>query len=216
MNKLLTIVILCFVIGCKSENCPQGINKLPMYGKQKKCKEQIKYDNEFLTECDKNFGNRTVASKYYVERAWDYFYKNQLDTAMMRFNQAWLLDSLNADVFWGFGNILGMQSDFKGSIVYFERAIQLNPNNPKVWQSISTSYGQLFFQTKDKELLNKTIDCLKKSLKFDPKNAQVLGQLTGAYSYFMQKDSAIKYLRMTDKIDPKMINPEVRKILTDK
>lgn len=24
----------------------------------------------------------------------------------MRFNQAWLLDSLNADVYWGFGNLV--------------------------------------------------------------------------------------------------------------
>jgi tetratricopeptide (TPR) repeat protein len=216
MKNILTILILCFVIGCKSEDCPQGINKLPMYGNQKKCEEQIKYDNDFLAECGKTFENRKIASKYHVERAWDYFYKNQLDTAMMRFNQAWLLDSLNADVYWGFGNILGIQSDFKSSIMFFEKSIQLNPDNSKVWQSISTSYGQQFFQTKDIGLLNKTIECLKKSLELDPKNTQVLGQLTGAYSYFMQKDSALRYLRMTDEIDPNMINPEVREILKDK
>ncbi|MGQ8336487.1 tetratricopeptide repeat protein [Sunxiuqinia sp. A32] len=135
---------------------------------------------------------------------------------MLRFNQAWLLDSLNAGVYWGFGNILGMQSDFEGSIKYLRKSIEIEPDNSKVWQSISTSYAQLYLKTKDEELLHKTVDCLKKSLELEPKNAQILGKLTGAYSYFAQKDSALRYLEMTDEIDPKMVNPEIRRILTNK
>jgi len=98
-------------------------------------------------------------------------------------------------------------------LVYLEKSIKLNPNNSKVWECASTSLGQLFFQTKDKKLLDKSIDYLKQSLSPDPMNARALGQLTVAYSYFIQKDSACKYLELTDKIDSKMINPEVRKIL---
>ena len=81
-----------------------------------------------------------------------------------------------------------------------------------MWESAATSYGQLFFESKDINLLNTSIEYLKTSIKLDPSNAR--GQLTASYSYFMQKDSAKKYLRITDKLDPSAVNPEVRKILS--
>lgn len=212
--KLLSIfIIIVLFSSCITENCPEGINKLPMYGNKTKCKSQIQIDEDFIKECDDLFNNRKAASKFHIDWAWGYFYKNHLDTAIMRFNQAWLLDSLNPDVYWGYGNILGMQKDYKSSINYFEKSIKLNPNNPKVLESSSTSYLHLFFQTKDEKLLNKSIENLKKSLHLDSDNARALGQLTAAYSYFYQKDSALKYLELTDAIEPGMINPEVRKIL---
>jgi tetratricopeptide (TPR) repeat protein len=216
MRRTFILFSLLLQIACHSQNCPDGINKLPMFGKVQKCKGQIEADNIFLKEEDKMFSNRHEAANYIVSRAWDYFYQNLLDSAMMRFNQAWLLDSLNSEIYWGYGNILGKQQKFNESMVYFEKSLKINPNNSKVWQCASTSLGQLFFQTKDQKLLNKTIDYLKKSISLDPKNANALGQLTASYCYFIQKDSALKYLKETDMIDPSMINPEVRKILDNK
>jgi tetratricopeptide (TPR) repeat protein len=213
----MKLLLLTFVLlGCTPDDCPEGINKLPLYGRQKKCKEQIQSDNEFLKEADKNFENRQVAAKYYIDRAWNYFYENKLDTSIMRFNQAWLLDSLNSDIFWGFGNILGRQKKYKESTEFFEISIKMNPNNETVYECAATSYGNLFYQTKDKKALDKSIECLKKALFLDSKNARVLGQLAASYSYFVKKDSALKYLKLTDEIDPKMINPDVRKMLTNK
>lgn len=186
-----------------------------MYGNAAKCQDQLDSDAQFLLECNKQHDNRTLASKQYVDWAWNYFYKNEFDSAIMRFNQAWLLDSLNADVYWGFGNIEGMRGNFDSSLKYLESSLKLNPNNAKVWESASSSYGQQFYSTKDKVLLNKSIDYLKKSVELDPTSARTYGQLAAAYSYFYQKDSARKYLDITDKIDPSAINPEVRKLLTE-
>ncbi len=199
-----------------NQNCPEKINLLPMYGKVPKCVAQIESDKIFLADCDKQFNSRKEAAKYHIDRAWNYFYKGQLDTSIMRFNQAWLLDSLNADVYWGFGNILGLKKQFKESIFYFQKSIKLNPLNPNVYECISTSYGQLFFETKKIDFLNLTFDNLNKAIQLNPNNAELYGQLTGAYSYFNQKDSALKYLKIADKLDPNSINPEVRKILMSK
>lgn len=151
-----------------------------------------------------------------VMRGWQYFYSKNLDTSVMRFNQAWLLDSLNAEIYWGLGDVLGSQGKFQESLPFFEKAIKLNPANPKALADEANSYGNIFFQTKDIKYLNGVIDCLKKAIRLSPGNAQYYGQLTGAYSYFMQKDSARKYLAITDKLDPKAINPEVRTILNGK
>ena len=216
MKKILFLLILC-QLSCKSqEDCPEGINLLPMYGEVKKCEQQIKLDNDFILESEKQFKNRKKGAEYYVSKAWEYFYKNDNDTAMKRFNQAWLLDNTNSEVYWGFGNIMGKKNDFEKSVKYLQKSIQMEPNNAKVYESISTSYGQIFFKTKDIKYLNLTIENLKKSIKIEPQNGRAYGQLASAYSYFMQKDSLIKYIKKTDEIDPKFINPEIREIARKK
>ena len=214
ITALFSTILL---LNCSSkQDCIEGINLLPMYGKEKKCDEQIKIDNQFLTDCDKLFKNRKDAAKVYIEKAWGYFYNNDTETSMKRFNQAWLLDKNNAEIYWGLGNLMGMKHELKQSISLFEKSIRLNPNNSKVYECISTSYGQLFFETKKLEYLNLTIKNLKKAVKLDPKNAKNYGSLASAYAYYMQKDSLKKYIEITDKLDPKMINPEVRKIALQK
>jgi tetratricopeptide (TPR) repeat protein len=216
MKIYLTLAaIICFLsYGCaQSPNCVDGINKLPMFGGVKKCKEQIEFDNQFLADCDRTGKSRKDVAKHMIMRGWEYLYAKKFDTSMMRFNQAWLLDSLNANEYWGFANLLGIQGKFKESIPFFERSLKINPGNAKAWNDESTSYGNIFMQTKDKKYLDSCIFCLKKAANLDPKNPQLYSQLTSAYSYFMQKDSARKYLKITEQLDPKAINPEVKKLL---
>lgn len=186
-----------------------------MFGGQTKCKEQLNEDKKFISECEAQFKDRKIAAKYHIDKGWEYFYRSDYETSMKRFNQAWLLDSLNADVYWGFGDLLGTKHQFRESLLLFEKSTKLNPQNPKVYESIAISYGQLFFETKDVVLLNKAIDNLKTAIQLNPKSASALGQLTNAYSYFSQKDSARKYLALTDKLDPKAVNPAVRKMLRE-
>jgi tetratricopeptide (TPR) repeat protein len=217
MTLSLFIIVLLCICGCaQSQSCVDGINKLPMYGDVKKCPEQIESDKIFLSEASKNFKDKKDAAKYYISRAWDYFYQQKLDTAMMRFNQAWLLDSLNADIYWGYGNLLGMQKKFKESLPFFEKSIKLNPNNAKALLSASISYGNIFYETKDVSYLNTSIKLLKNAAVIEPSNAQIPAQLAASYTYFTQRDSALKYMKIAEKLDPKAINPEVKKILTNK
>jgi tetratricopeptide (TPR) repeat protein len=211
------IIYLSFLLtSCEwTYQCTPDLNQLPEYGRQKKCEQEIAIDNEFILTCDTKFKDRKTAAKYYIKRAWDYFEEGKMDTAMFRFNQAWMLDSTNADIYWGFGNLLGTKKQFKESILFFNKSIKLNPNNATVWECVGKSYGQLFFLSKKVDQLDTCIDYLKHSLQLDPTNARVYGQLTASYSYFMQKDSALKYLAITDKLDSSAVNPEVRAILTN-
>lgn len=212
---IIALPLIMFFLGCSGQNCPEGLNLKPMFDSVQKCKQQIDYDNDFLHYCDKQFNNRNEACEYHIQRGWDYFYANILDTSMMRFNQAWLLDSTNAKIYWGFGNLLGKQKKFKESLVFFDKSIKLNPNNAKVYQCAATSVGNLFVQSNDVKQLNIAIAYLMKSIRIDStkENATAFGQLAASYSYFMQKDSARKYLELTDKLDPSAVNPEVRQLL---
>ena len=219
MKQIHTLIIVFFLSCSSSQDCPENINILPMYGVNsgvKKCKEQLQIDKDFIEECDKYFKSRNEAITRHLKDAWAYFYKKDYDNSMKRFNQAWLLDSTNADVYWGFGNILGMQLKFEESLIYFNKSIKLNSKNAKIWLSLGTSYAQIFVKTNDTKWLNKAIDSFKKSTNLDNKNVEAYSQLTASYTYFMEKDSALKYLKITDKLDPNAINPEVRKFLMKK
>ena len=203
-----------FLIGCSTDNqCPQNINILPMYGNIKKCNAQLKIDQDFLNECDSMFSSRKKASVHHVDLGWGYFYRNQFDNAIKRFNQAWLLDSTNADVYWGFGNIMGMKGDYNGSLPFFEKSIKLNPKNEKVYISLATSYGNLFYETKDTAFLNMGINYLHKSMEVNPNNPEAYAKLTSCYSYYMQTDSVKKYLKLTDSLYPEAITPNIKSII---
>jgi len=215
--KRILFLFLIVQFSCQSQqDCPEGINLLPMYGEVQKCEKQIEWDNEFLEASVKQFKDRNKASEYYVGKGWEYFYSDENDLSMKRFNQAWLLDNKNPQIYWGFGNLLGKQGEFEKSIRYFLKSIEIEPKNAKVYESLATSYGQIFYKTKDVKYLNLSIESLKKAVKIEPKNGRAFGQLAGAYSYLVQKDSLVKYIKITDEIDSKFVNPEVRKIAKQK
>jgi len=216
MKKILFLIIIC-QISCKGqENCPEGINLLPKYGEVQKCKQQIDSDIEFILDSQKKFGNNKKASEYYVSKGWEYFYDNDDETSMKRFNQAWLLDDSNSQIYWGFGNLLGKSNKFEESIKYLKKSIEIDPNKSEVYESIAVSYGQLFYKTKDEKFLNLRIENLKKAMKIEPKNGRVLGELANSYAYVKQKDSLIKYVSKADEVDSKFVNPEVRKLAKKK
>jgi len=213
MKPILFLFISLFLHSCSNTDCPEGIDILPKYGAVEKCAEQLRIDAQFLQECDQIYPSRAAAAVHHIDLAWDLYDANQTDEAMKRFNQAWLLDKSNADIYWGYGNLTGQGGHFEESLAFFDESIQLNAHNAKVWESKALSYGQLFFKTKELETLEKAISCSKKSLTIDPKNPRVYAQLAGTYSYFIQKDSLAKYIQLTDEIDATLINPELRKQL---
>lgn len=214
MKRLLILLPTIFILSCTSaQDCPEGINLLPMYGNAKKCPAQIQSDNEFIKSVMAQRGSRKEAAKLQAEKAWQYFNQKQTDIAMKRFNQAWLLDSLNADVYWGFANLVGMQGKYEESIKLFRRSLALNPVNAKVWQNASVSFGQAFIRFQDVKLLDSSVKYLKNAAKLAPNDATVFAQLTAAYTHYTLQDSARKYLKITDAIDKKAIPPAVRALL---
>lgn len=186
-----------------------------MYGKQHKCAEQLAADQEFIALSDKQYATRRIASEHYTQVGWGLFYDKQLDSAIKRFNQAWLLDSTNAEPYWGFASTLGMKQQFKSSISLFKRYLTMNPRQAKAWEGLGMSYGQVFFQTKKPAFLDSSITATKQCVRIDPAYGRGYAQLAAGYAYYTQKDSARKYLAIADKLNPKLINPEARQMIAN-
>lgn len=213
---LLFLVLFLFSAYAQAQECPKDINKLPMYGGFKKCKEQIEYDREFIAAADKQYSHREDAAKHMIQRGWEYLSAQKLDTSMIRFNQAWLLDSTNYQIYWGFADLLGLQEKFRESLPFFAKAIKLNPQVIRLLQDASVGYGKTYLSTKKQTYLDTAIVMLKKAVVIEPKNAGLYAQIAAAYAYSTKQDSTRKYVNLTHKLDPGAVPPHLKNIVNHK
>ena len=112
----------------------------PMYGGIVRTPEEQAIDAEFLKRAVQEFGSRAKASEAQMQFGWQYFDQGDWRTAMKRFNQAWLLQPDNADVFWGFGSVALDKRDADQAIAMFEKSISLNPLHAPVVCSLGSAH----------------------------------------------------------------------------
>ena len=112
---LMFLAVLFAVAGCAHAQGPTSQpavdNTLPRYGDPGR--------ETIWSRASPEERNRLPElSKDAAKRGWDYVGRGDLDTAMRRFNQAWLLYPQNADALWGM------------AIVQYQRAQQAAPDQP--------------------------------------------------------------------------------------
>ena len=184
---------------------PIGINihLLPLYGEFEKTTAQKVTDEAFLKVCDLNFPNRAKASAFFAERAWDYLAEGQKDTAIYRFNLAYLLDNENADAFWGLGVISYQNEQYEKAISLMKRGLEMDDNdNVTLVVDLATVYIKLFTVEANKEDLYRAFDLLEKVLKKQPECANAFMQLSLARLLNGQTDEAWENFHKGYNIDP--------------
>jgi tetratricopeptide (TPR) repeat protein len=124
----LLITVAVHTTACAVE---RPMNELPMYGGQ----------HNPTVETNK------ADSKSAAELGWKYYYSGDLDTAMKRFNQAWMFDRGNADALWGFGSIMGQRArnedtekNLRESIKYLGLANARRPKNARIMVDLAFSH----------------------------------------------------------------------------
>lgn len=185
-------------------------NLLPMYGKMAKTQEQLNADLKFLEYSDQNFASRQEASQFFATRAWEYLGEGQPDTAMYRFNLAWLLDDTNSSALWGFGAISAQRGNLQEASSYLSQALTLDPNNSTLMvdlASIKQGLYELEAGTKKKDLkrkqqyLTEATQLLQKAVEADPANGYAHYRLS--YNNFLLEDydKAWEHLHKSREID---------------
>lgn len=103
------------------------INLIPMYGypNVEKTVGQKKADEEFIKTIVANSGSRAKGAKEFAAWGWVERRKGNIDNAMRRFNQSWLLDPNYYQPYWGFGVISLVKKSPAKAAVYFEKALNL-------------------------------------------------------------------------------------------
>jgi tetratricopeptide (TPR) repeat protein len=175
---------------------------LPKYGLTEKTAEQQERDERFIeaTMKQEQFeGNRTTASKHIIRLGFDYLYRGDFKTAMFRFNQAYLLDSLNEDIYWGYGAVYMALGSFSRAREQYEEGLSLNPKNTHLLTDYATYFLANYyeFESFDNELastnLDSAIELLLQSYQIDATNENTTYKLS--ISYWLKDDceNAWKY-----------------------
>ena len=191
----MKIVLLFFTVilaGCFATSPNQGtrIDEVAMYGGMDRSKyPDLKIgDEKFISDVTDRFGSREKASKLWVEQGFKFYSQNNLGMAMRRFNQAWLLDPKNPEVFAGFGSVLHDQGKNCESMRMMEKSLSLNP---PTFQGIYPDAARIFtlcavsdktLTTEEKSnLISNSEELYKKAEEVEPNKEYVYGSWATAY-----------------------------------
>jgi Tfp pilus assembly protein PilF len=138
----------------------EPINEVPMYGGRPKSAEMIAADNAFLETIRQRGLSRADGAKEAVRLGWSYLWqKKDPATAMKRFNQAWLLDPENGNIYHGFAVLTSVRG---GQPAEVERLFQLAIAKPDVDVLAFVDYGRFLWTQRQ---LDQSLAQLNKALK---------------------------------------------------
>lgn len=205
---LLAVIVLAataFVAGCATPPPPpsKADEFLPMYGGQdRRSIPQLKAaDDALIGSATKEYGSRASASKRFAAQGFRYYFQDDLPTAMKLFNQAWVLDSDNPNVYWGFASVLNDRQNFCEARKMMERALALGVASAEgladggrvnaVCAMVSRSLDQATKAT----YLKRSHDLYLEALKVSPDNAHVYGSWATASYWMGDYPTAWKYVK---------------------
>ncbi|MDR2853036.1 MAG: hypothetical protein LBV61_08320 [Burkholderiaceae bacterium] len=121
--KILLLTVMAWSFGPVSAQ-EQRIDDIPMYGQPAipRPENLKKADEDFINEAVAGLGTREAASKAWFAQGEEFLQKRNLDFAMRRYNQAWLLNPNNYQPYWGFGRVMLERGKFDEAIDYLERS----------------------------------------------------------------------------------------------
>lgn len=149
MNRIVLIAsaVLVMLVGCTAPSGGPRIDNLPMYGQPGITRPELwkKADADFIAKATAGFGgDRKVASKAWSEQADRFLAQQNLDFAMRRYNQAWLLDDTNYEVYWGFGRVMVESDHFEDGVRFTKQAVELCRDDvqlPAVYSDLGVAYS---------------------------------------------------------------------------
>lgn len=198
------------------EEAKTNIRLLPKYGNQPKTEGQKHADQELINTYVRQHLTRRKASEGLIKLGFDYLYRGDIRTAMYRFNQAWLLDSSNVDVHWGFGAVYHSLKDYKSAMEQYDEGLSLDPKNSKIITDKATIYLAGYETSHDSHKLQEAIRLLQQSYGLDSKNQNTLFKLSACYFFRNDCKKAKQYYNECMDLGGKRITQEYSTALSEK
>lgn len=180
-------------------------SQLPMYGgMDRQADPVLKGADEALIEgTTKEFGSRELASQRFVDQGFRFYFQDDLSTAMRRFNQGWLLNQDNPDVYYGFMAVLNDREDFCAARAMVERAFELGLRRKpeeladagRVYAICAVQDHSLSEETKT-AYAKKSSEYYTEALKLQPNSAYVYGSWATASYWLGDYRTAWKYVKL--------------------
>ncbi|GAB3814902.1 hypothetical protein [Pontibacter rugosus] len=126
---------------------------------------------KFLKTNTNRFKSRALGSAYYVLQAQRNFNDNKLDSATIHFNRAWLMDSTNNDVYWGYGLVYGRQEQHDKALFILYKALEKDQANARLLTDVATAHLARYYQNSNPKDLQQSEKLLVQALEHDPAQA---------------------------------------------
>jgi tetratricopeptide (TPR) repeat protein len=191
-DRYLFLLVAVILSGCATPGSMQlgtGIDQQPMYGgmERQSVPELKSADERLIADVSKEYGSREKACDAFVDQGVRYYQADNLSMAMKRFNQAWLLNPSNPNVFWGFAMVYHDQGENCKAKEMIDRSVSLNLSRPmaladagRIYSLCGVSDEALDEKTK-KQYFDKSEALYKKASAASENNSYVYGSWATAY-----------------------------------
>ncbi|WP_028980839.1 tetratricopeptide repeat protein [Sporocytophaga myxococcoides] len=203
-----------------NQQAKTNIRLLPRYGLVPKTKEQKEADESLINDMLNKGFTRRKASEEFIDLGFKYLYKD-IKTAMYRFNQAYLMDSTNVDIYWGYGGVYLVLGDIERAKEQYQLGLSKDDRNSKIMTDLATCYMIEYYNLSQNEpgkanaKLDTAIDILTKSYKIDKKNQNTLFKISACYLNKKDCSSALKYYNECLKLGGDPITEEYKAAIKD-
>lgn len=173
MNTGAKVAVLFIVLNALAwpesagADCPHPPNQCPMFGGVEKNEDMKSADEAFIKKTEELGISREDGAKFSIKLGWKYFLNADYASAMQRFNQAWLLDPSNGDVYHGMAAVVAERDkDVDSADALFQDSLTSSFHSPDVY----ADYGYFLIRSGRPE---KAEDVLRDAIEVHP-NAQNL------------------------------------------
>jgi len=224
MRKVLTIVLIASsLFACQNANKVKGnplqdasyeswtkeaeqeIRLKPRYGDATKNAQQQVADAELIKSYVRLTGSRRKGAELLIKKGFEYVYAGNLRTAMYRFNQAWLLDSTDVNVYSGFATVYYTFKDYTKALNLINQGLAIDPKSSALLTDKGSIYMTLAQTSMATLNMDKGLSYFKESYAIDPLNQNTLYKLSTYYFDYNNCDLALKYYKECMKLGGKPI-----------
>ena len=203
-----------------NEEAKTNIRLLPKYGHITKTEGQKALDKEFIETTLKQYPTNRKASEHMIELGFKYLYKD-IKTAMYRFNQAYLLDSTNTDIYWGYGGVYMTLGDLQNAQKEYVEGLAIDSKNTHLLTDYGTYFMSQYYglQPLDEKMaltnLDSAITYLTKSFQLDKTDPNTSFKLS--ICYYQKKDckNALEYYNQCKSVGGQPITEDFTKALAE-
>lgn len=191
-----------------SQNKALDPGEIPMYGGLDRQADPVLKgaDDALIEGATREFGSREAASERFVDQGFRYYFQDDLSTAMRRFNQGWLLNPNNPDVYYGFTAVLNDREEFCDARKFVEKAFELGLQR-KAEELADAGRVHVLCAVQDKSLsdemkaayVKRSSEYYTEALKLQPNSAYVYGSWASASYWLGDYATAWRYVKLERK-----------------
>jgi tetratricopeptide (TPR) repeat protein len=211
-NRLVHILLTAALILCANVVHADDRNLLPKYGDLPLTAIEKEINDKFVSGMDGDYhGDLKKASMDMTMRGWQYLAAGDLDDAMRRFNQAWLLNKKNGTALWGMAAVEASSKKYDESLKLFAEAEQFVGSEINFSVDYAKAVGKAGAAQKDDALLKDAFDRFERVYQKAPQNTLNLQNWAmtlygiGKYSEAWAKVKLAETTPNKNQLDPRFI-----------